>query len=178
MALLISAQEVIDLAFPNKNTLPSLIKDTLIDAAQEDHIRPVLNDLYDVLVIDPGALTGDKKALLEDFIRPALSYYVKFEALPELSLPITSKGARTVDDQFTSAASTADRAILLNKTRSIADALRAKMITFIEKPENKDKFPEYKLSENVTNNSTVFGGIVLDNFKTTNNRLPEDRPLN
>ena len=174
MALLISAQEVIDLAFPNKNTIASLIKDTLIDAAQEDHIRPVLNELYDLLVIDPGALTGDQKKLLEDLVRPALAYYVKYEALPDMSIQATSKGARSIDDQFTSRAEASERAILMKKTRDIANALRDKMVRFIEADENKDKFPEYKLQENVTNNSKRFGGIILDSFKTTTNVLPED----
>lgn len=174
MGLLISAQQVIDISFSNKNTIASLIKDTMIDSAQEDFMLPVLNDLYDVLVVDPSALTGDKKALLEDFIRPTLAYYVKYTVLPDMSIQATSKGTRTVDDQFTTAASDRDRAILMKKTRAIADSLRDKMIRFIEKKENKAKFPEYKLQENVINSSKSFGGFVIDSFKTTNKTLPED----
>lgn len=164
MAQLISAQEVISKSFTNKNTLEVLIKENFIEVAQEQHLRPVLgNDFYDEIVKqnNDDNLSVDNKLLLDDFIKDALAFYVKFEALDDLSFNTTSKGVRSIDDEFTSPATDTQRANLALKIRSHADTLRDKMIRFIEDEDNIDNYPTYKKFENVTKSVTTFGGIVL-----------------
>ena len=94
MANLISAQQVIDISFTNKNTNALLIKDTMIDATQEKYLRPVLNKLYDILIVSPSTLTGVNKTLYDNYIVPCLAFYVKYEVLPDLCLTTSSKGVR------------------------------------------------------------------------------------
>ena len=164
MAQLILAQEVISKSFTNKNTLELLIKENFIEVAQEQHIRPVLgDDFYDEIVKqnNDNNLSVDNKKLLDDFIKDALAFYVKFEVLDDISFNTTSKGVRSIDDEFTSPATDTQRANLALKIRSHADTLRDKMIRFIEDEDNIDNYPTYKKFENITKSVTTFGGIVL-----------------
>lgn len=164
MAQLISAQEVINTCFTNKNTLAILLKDSFIEVAQLQHIRPVLgDDFYDEIVLQNNndSLTTDNKKLVDDFLKDTLAFYVKFEALEDISFNTTSKGVRSIDDEFTSPATDTQRANLALKIRSHADALRDKMIRFIEDEDNIDKYPTYKKTENITKTVSTFGGFVL-----------------
>ena len=175
MAQLISVQQVISKAFTNKNTDPLLIKDEVIEIAQEEHIRPVLtDDLYDDIVAknDLGPLTGKDKILLEDFIQPALAFYVKFEALPEINMNTGSKGTRQLGDEVSQASSSKDRADLYAKTKSHADTLRNKITRFIQDEDNIDDFPLYKRANNVANSTSYLGGIVV-----IDERIDEDIPI-
>jgi hypothetical protein len=79
-----------------------------------------------------------------------------------------------IDDQFTTPASDKTRADLMKKTLGIADALRDKMVRFIEHADNIDDFPDYKKFENVSNTTRRFGGIVIDDYKATATK-PEDQ---
>ena len=169
MGNLITAQQVIDIAITNKNTLDILFKDSLIDATQEQYIRPVLNDLFPIIVKenDDDSLSTVNKTLLDDFIIPSLAHYVKAENLPDMAFNTTSKGPRVIDDEFTSPITDKQRAILISKTLSIANALRDKMIRFIEDDDNIDDYPDYLPSQNVNKRVTSFGGIVLDVPRTT-----------
>ena len=162
MAQLISADEVISGSFTNKNTLPVLIKDNFIEVAQLQHILPVLKvELYDELVTqnNDNSLTSDNDTLLNTYLKPALAFYVKFEAMEDLSFNTTSKGVRSIDDEFTSPATDTQRANLALKVRSHADTLRDKMITFLEK--EILLYPLYKLAESITKKVSTFGGIIL-----------------
>lgn len=164
MAQLVSAREVIDTSFTNKNTLEILIKDSFIEVAQEQHIRPVLGEkFYDEIVKqnNDGNLTVDNKNLVDNFLKEALTFYVKFEVMEDISFNTTSKGVRSINDEFTSPATDAQRANLSLKVRSHADTLRNKMVRFIEKEENIDKFPLFKKLESITKQTSIFAGIVL-----------------
>ena len=160
ITLLITAKEIIDTAFTNKNVLEMLIKDTLIRATQEQYIRPVLNDLYPILLA--GSLTTDNQELVDDFVKPCLAYYVKAENLPDMSFNTTSKGPVTIDDEFTSPITDRQRSILIKKTLDIANALRDEMVRFLEDDDNIDKYPDYLPSANIGKKVSNFGGIVLD----------------
>ena len=51
MTKLITASEVISIAFTNANTDTALIKDSFIDIAQYNHLRPVIGeDLYNKIM--------------------------------------------------------------------------------------------------------------------------------
>ena len=56
MGKLITASEVISKAFTNSNTDTALIKDSFIDIAQYNHLRPVIGeDLYNLIVSEKNA---------------------------------------------------------------------------------------------------------------------------
>lgn len=164
MGQLVSATEVISLAFTRKNTSELLIKTQFIEIAQEEHIRPVLtDDLYDDIVAknDAGPLTGKDLILHNEFIKPALAFYVKWEALPEINMNTGSKGTRQLGDEVSSASSSKDRADLYAKVKSHADTLRNKITRYIQDEDNIDDFPLYKRANNVANKTSFVGGVVV-----------------
>lgn len=56
MAKLITASEVISKAFTNSNTDTALIKDSFIDIAQYNHLRPVIGeDLYNLIISEKSS---------------------------------------------------------------------------------------------------------------------------
>ena len=155
MAQLITALEVITTCFTNKSTDTALLKTQLIEIAQEEHIRPILGqDLYDLIVAENDAqvYTGLNATLHTTF-------YVKFEALPDMNMNTTSKGIISNNSEFGSQVSSAQRAELSIKVRSHADTLRDKMIRYIE--DNPTSFTLYSTGENITTNNKFLGGIVL-----------------
>lgn len=168
---LISAEEVISIAFGNKNTNPLLIKSTMIDAAQERHIRPILNNLYDILIVNPALLTGYNLILYQDYLVPSLAYYVKYEVLPDLTITTGSKGTRVSNDEFTNLATDKQRAEIAEKTKDFADALRDKMLRYIN--DNITYYPDYNIGLDVTNRTTRFFGIVLDGYSDSTTKENE-----
>jgi len=154
--MLITAQECIDLAFTNKNVNLALLKNNFIEIAQEDHIRPVLGiKFYDELITQ-SPFTADNQKVI-DLLKPALAFYVKYEALPDLIIQLGNKGARIPTDEFSIAVSNEQRSEFLRKIKSHGDSLANKMIRFIE--DNRNKYPLYIRTVTVKSN---FGGIIFD----------------
>ena len=160
MANLISAQQVIDISFTNKNTNALLIKETMIDATQEKYLRPVLNKLYDILIVSPSTLEGANKTLYDNYIIQCLAFYVKYEILPDLCLTTSSKGVRITSDEFSNLATDKQRAELAEKTKDFAETLKDKMLHFLE--DNITDYPDFKKGINITKKSNTFAGIILE----------------
>ena len=67
MANLITASEVISIAFTNSNTDTSLIKDSFIEIAQYNHLRPVIGeDLYNKIISEKTASVTWEKAIASE----------------------------------------------------------------------------------------------------------------
>lgn len=170
MAQLITAQEVIDIAFTNTNTDVSLVKDYFIEIAQEEHIRSAIawgeldasESLYAEIVDQNNTmtLTADNQELLEDYIKPCLAFYVKYEMINDMQMNTTSQGIMINNTEHSNAASSRDRAALKEQSFSHATTLRDKMLRWIEDVANFAKFPKYSSSNSVSNFVSKKGGIV------------------
>lgn len=72
--MLITPREVIEIAYITQVD-DTMIKDHIIDVAEQAFIKPVLNDLlYQEVVNKPGNYV----TLIDDFIKPCLAFYVKY----------------------------------------------------------------------------------------------------
>lgn len=171
MAQLISAQEVIDFAFTNKNTDITLLGDTFIEIAQEEHIRPVLalgeidetQSLYQEIVDQNNAstLTAANQTLLTDHIKPCLAFFVKFEILNDMQMNTTSAGVQVNFTEHSNAATNEQRSALSLKVFSHGITLRDKMVRFIEDAANFANYPLYSTGNNIGNVISKTGGIIL-----------------
>ena len=151
---LISAQEVVDLAFTTADQIKSTsINDTKIEAAQEKFIRPAVGALYDALI------AGKYEALVSDYIKPALAYWVKYTVIPDLSIKIGDKGANVFTPDHAQAATDKQRAEQREQARDDAQSLMNKAIRHIEA--NTDMFPEYDLIDVPNKGRRFYGGLVL-----------------
>ena len=156
MVALVTAQEIIDNVFTDNTVDKFIIKDYFIEVAQEEHIRPLLtDDLYDSFIA--GGYNAAHTTLLNDYIKPALYFYVKFEIITDMALIMTNKGVMISESDFGNAASGRDRGDLINKAKKMGDTLADKLIRYID--DNSSSFPLYAgASRNVTQ---IKGGIIL-----------------
>lgn len=159
---LITSREVVELSFvEEKNFLDTKIKGSLIFAAQEKYILPILGEgLYSELQVQirDSSLTTLMTLLLNDFVKPTLAYYVKYLAAPSLSRPIKNTGIQQFTGQGHQASKYQDVQSIQKTSLRIGDALAMAMTRYIEK--NKADFKLYVSENNVKNRVGIGGGII------------------
>lgn len=179
MAQLITPQEVIDRSFTNGNTDIALVKDSFIEIAQEEHIRPILaGDLDDADslyfdIVDQNnecTLTEENATLLNDYIKPCLAFYVKYEMLADMHMNTTSQGIMVNNSQFATGATNEQRADLARRTLSHAQTLRDKMVRYLEDDLRVNMYAKYEAGRNKSNTTLFTGGLILDGNKTNFNK--------
>lgn len=162
---LISIPDVIKHAFADKNFNQSLIKDYVIEIAQERHIKPILTkDLYDEIVtqVQPaGTVTTLNQSVL-DLVEPALAFFVKAEALPDIMTRVTSTGIQVNNTEFSSSVTDKQRADLRSNSFDQAHILAAKITEFLDDVDNNANYPLYEKDDvNVENELDRLGDIVI-----------------
>lgn len=167
---LITAQEVIDLCFNDRNFLAGKILDSHIQIAQEAYIRPVLgNDLFVLLTSDIPQ--GDNKYLVDSYIKQPLSWYVRYVILPEIMIHAANTGIQILQPQGAASASDKQAGLLREQAKSNGDILMRVAVQFIIA--NNTKYPLYDYQEASTVSSKVIGGVV---FSRSMKRTPAVRP--
>lgn len=152
MNSLITPQEVTLIAFsPTEQITPSSIIESKIIAAEEKFIRPVLGKLVDALK------EGKYPELLNDYIKPALAYYVRYSIIPDLSLKLNSIGAQTAFTAHSNAATDRQRSEMRMQAKDDADALLSKALRHIVEGE----YPEYEARKDVRNKIIIKGGLII-----------------
>ncbi len=152
MNSLITPDEVIKLAFsPTEQIKPSAIVESKIIAAEEKYIRPVLGGLFEALK------EGKYPELLDEYIKPALAYYVRYGVIPDLSLKLNNMGAQTAFTGHTNAATDKQRGEMRMQAKDDADALLSKALRRIS---NGD-YLEYNPEKNVRGKVIMNGGLII-----------------
>lgn len=163
MEQLISANEVVKYCIPNKNFDQALIKTSYIESAELQHIKPVLtkdfwNEIYTQYRSD--SLSQVNLALVNDYIKPALAFYVLHIASPFMMVQHTSAGIQINNTEFSTSASRDNRADVETALLKIADSFVDRLKNYIEN--NLTLFPLYDQGSNIDNNTSLKGGIILD----------------
>ena len=100
---LVSAGEVIDKTFTNKNTDPVLVSENTIVLSELAHIRPLLGEkFYTELKLqhDTGTLSVDNQAFMTYYLEDTLSWFVRFEVVNDIMSNISSSGVVNNIDEF------------------------------------------------------------------------------
>jgi len=158
MTKLITPTQVISLAFEDVNLYTTKIKDAHIYVAQEEYLRPLLgNDFYDDMI----AKFGDSPyaSLIADYLLIPLAYFVKYVALPELTISVSSLGMNLVQPEGTIATTDKQAGLMRQQAMDVANALMNKAIRYIE--DNETTFTEYNQADTVKSESKVLGGIIF-----------------
>ena len=176
--LLITQKEVIQQAFTDKRFLESKIAGNVILACQFKHIRPILgNRLYDTLVKKVANETVGNKSdvyyqLLNNKVKPALSYFVKAVVTGEGEGEITNGG---VQEHFTRTSRGSEGMAIQRKVElnyNIAEALATEITNFLEK--NCKLFEQYESKENVQTRVSHPFGIVLKRKRRPRKKVVTD----
>ena len=140
-----TATEVIDKVFTNKNTDKQLITDEILRIAEVAHIiDPLGFDFYVHLkdAFENGTETADEIILMDDWIKPTLAQFTKFELILEIQNQSTSSGIVGNIPEFASLVSASDLNVYKQDTYRKGKVLKEQMQKFLEK--NASEFPEYK----------------------------------
>ena len=92
---LVSAGEVIEKTFTNKNTDPVLVSENTIVLSELAHLRPLLGEKFYAelkLQHDTGTLTAANQTFMTYYLEDTLCWYVRFEVVNDIMSNITSSG--------------------------------------------------------------------------------------
>lgn len=151
MRNLITAQEVIDLAFAeNSNMMAESISDTSIRIAEIKYIRPAFGAMYTLL--------ADKYAdYTNDYVKPALAYFVKCEIVSSIAIDMSNSGVAVANPQYQSAATDKQRQRLYDSEMSKAKTLLDFALEYIAT--HSEEFPDF--SGEAPKKHHRVGGILL-----------------
>ncbi len=136
---IITADEVVSIAFNGLTKIKAdCISEYAIKCATEKYILPILGKtMYNLL-------TTTYSDFNNEHIKPAAAFFVKAEAIPELSLVLGNFGVAVTNPQYMNSATDAQRAALYENTLSKGRTLMDAAVAYIN--ENADEFPDYRKS--------------------------------
>ena len=142
-----TAAEVINLTFTNKNTDTSLISEEIRKVAEIAHIiEPLGRDFFIHLkdAFDAGTQTADETTLMTDWIKPTLAWFTRFELILEIQNQSTSSGIVHNIPEFANVVSAKDLNVYKQDTYRKGNVMIDQLEKFLDK--NSTSFPEYASS--------------------------------
>jgi hypothetical protein len=140
-----TATEVIAKVFTNQNTDTSLITNEILRVAEIAHIIEPLGFDFFVHLKDAfqnGTQTAEEIVLMDDWIKPTLAQFTKFELILEIQNQSTSSGIVGNIPEFASLVNASDLNVYKQDTYRKGKVLKEQMEKFLNK--NVDEFPEFK----------------------------------
>lgn len=164
---LITASEVVSKAMTNVNMDTSIIDDNIVLIAELTHLKPHLGDYFWGELRKKNhslTLNAVETTLLNNYILPCLSFYVKYEVLNDMQYNTTSSGIVTNDDDWSDPADSSELATLKDDTFRKAEILLKDMMEWLDDDDNNGVYPEYESSQNdmhINGDNVVrLGGIL------------------
>ena len=142
-----TATEVINLSFTNKNTDANLISAEIRKVAEIAHIiEPLGRDFFIHLkdAFDAGTETAEETTLMDDWIKPTLAWFTRFELILEIQNQSTSSGIVHNIPEFANVVSASDLKVYKQDTYRKGKVMTEQMEKFLD--ENSSEFPEYQSS--------------------------------
>ena len=171
IALMISENKLKQSTAINGNVDPKFLL-PYVTVAQEKYIHTRLGtDLYNKIGDDiaAGTLSGDYKALVDDYIAPSLVHWSFYECIPFLRFKIQNGNIYAKTSENGQALSTDEAQSLREEVRNTAEFYLERLLT--ELCENTTKYPEYKTNTgseiNPDRSSAYFTGLHLGNENET-----------
>ena len=161
----ITAQQVVNIVLSGASFDVSLLSQHIIKS-QRKYLKTALgDDFYDQIValmdgttgMMNGTATSDYTNLLADYIKPTISRFVMFEALPMIRTNISSAGVVVNRTEFADQSDKADYGSLRSSLLSDAEWYRTQMVDFLV--DNEDIFT---LFENCDYKKRNRPGIILE----------------
>ena len=152
------------MALPN-SSFDSALFDDFILPAQRQYLRPFISkEFYNTILtqVEGSTLTTDNSTLLNDYLKQMLSYFIVFDALPQIRTQITSQGLLTGTTETSQVATDKDFSHLRNWFLSLAERWKKDAIEFIEEEQDDDssKFPDFSRAKDRHQNK--YGFILYD----------------
>ena len=162
---LVSAGEVIDKTFTNKNTDPVLVSENTIVLAELAHIRPLLGEkFYGELKLqhDNGTLTAQNQEFMQYYLEDCLSWFVRFEVVNDIMSNISSSGVVHNTDEFSRIISQDTYNTFKQDTYRKAEIFSRDMMDFLNSTDQKGLYPTFEnnkpksMSDTYKNHGMIF----------------------
>ena len=162
---LVSAGEVIEKTFTNKNTDPVLVSENTIVLSELAHIRPLLGEkFYAELKIqhNDGTLTADNQAFMTYYLEDTLSWFVRFEVVNDIMSNISSSGVVNNIDEFSRIISQDTYNTFKQDTYRKADIFANDMMAFLNGTDQTGLYPTFasnrpkSMSDTYKNHGMIF----------------------
>ena len=167
---LVTVGDVIANAFTHVSHGGEILDNNIILIAEITHLKQHLGDYFWGELRKKNdsnsaeTLSTYETILLQNYIKPCLVYFVKYEVLNDLQYNTTGSGVVTNDDEWSDPVDSSEMSILKNDTYRKAEILRKDMMEWLDDSENNGVFPEYEsnLNERHLNGDNVvkLGGIL------------------
>jgi hypothetical protein len=159
MNYLLTAAEVISIAFNDKNYLSGKILSSHLEIAHEALLRPALGDDFYAELTDTVLTAGVNKTFADTYLKGPLAWYVRYLILPEIYVHVSNTGLLMAQTEGTATASDKQAGLVRDQAKANADILMRKALFYLE--ENIDDFPTFSSNETVNDNTKVIGGIIF-----------------
>lgn len=162
---LVSAGEVIDKTFTNKNTDPVLVSENTIVLSELAHIRPLLGEKFYAelkLQHDTGTLTVNNQAFMTYYLEDTLSWFVRFEVVNDIMSNISSSGVVNNIDEFSRIISQDTYNTFKQDTYRKADIFANDMMDFLNGTDQTGLYPTFasnkpkSMSDTYKNHGMIF----------------------
>ena len=162
---LVSAGEVIEKTFTNKNTDPVLVSENTIVLSELAHIRPLLGEKFYAelkLQHDTGTLTADNQAFMTYYLEDTLSWFVRFEVVNDIMSNISSSGVVNNIDEFSRIISQDTYNTFKQDTYRKADIFANDMMDFLNGTDQTGLYPTFasnkpkSMSDTYKNHGMIF----------------------
>ena len=162
---LVSAGEVIEKTFTNKNTDPVLVSENTIVLSELAHIRPLLGEkFYSELKLqhNNGTLTVDNQAFMTYYLEDCLSWFVRFEVVNDIMSNISSSGVVNNIDEFSRIISQDTYNTFKQDTYRKAEIFANDMMDFLNGTDQTGLYPTFasnrpkSMSDTYKNHGMIF----------------------
>tara|TARA_R110000744_G_scaffold4145_1_gene15222 strand:- start:256 stop:864 length:609 start_codon:yes stop_codon:yes gene_type:complete len=162
---LVSAGEVIEKTFTNKNTDPVLVSENTIVLSELAHLRPLLGEkFYAELKLQhaTGALTADNQIFMTYYLEDTLCWYIRFEVVNDIMSNITSSGVVHNVDEFSRIITPSDYNTFKQDTYRKAEIFANDMMDFLNGADQKGLYPTFNSNKpNSLNNTYKNHGMIF-----------------
>ena len=162
---LVSAGEVIEKTFTNKNTDPVLVSENTIVLSELAHIRPLLGEKFYAELKkqhNDGTLTVDNQAFMTYYLEDTLSWFVRFEVVNDIMSNISSSGVVNNIDEFSRIISQDTYNTFKQDTYRKADIFANDMMDFLNGTDQTGLYPTFasnrpkSMSDTYKNHGMIF----------------------
>ena len=152
---LMTAYEVVTKAMTHSTMDSNIIDDNIILIAEITHLKEHLGDYFwgrlrekmDNRVSSPIP-SASEITLVDNYIKPCLAFYVKYEVLNDMQYNTTSAGITINDDDWSEPADSKELSVLKDDSLRKANILRKDMMAWLNDSDNDGVFTDYESSEN------------------------------
>tara|TARA_R110002020_G_scaffold210276_2_gene416302 strand:+ start:2544 stop:3155 length:612 start_codon:yes stop_codon:yes gene_type:complete len=168
-ATLVTAGEVIDKTFTNKNTDPVLVSENTIVLSELAHLRPLLGEeFYAELKLqnDTGTLTADNQTFMTYYLEDCLAWFVRFEVVNDIMSNISSSGVVNNIDEFSRIIGQDTYNTFKQDTYRKAEIFANDMMDFLKGTDQDGLYPTYEANKPPSMNGTYknHGMIFYDSI--------------